>query len=63
MAPQASNVFLITGSYFSAGAGAELAGNIMATSYVTLGAHTGLKGRILSKSGYITLGANVTLEN
>jgi|GEM_PF-2245802 hypothetical protein len=60
---QASNVFLITGSYFSAGAGAELAGNIMATSYVTLGAHTGLKGRILSKSGYITLGANVTLEN
>jgi hypothetical protein len=60
---QASNVFLITGSYFSAGAGAELAGNIMATSYVTLGADAGLKGRILSQSGYITLGANATLEN
>ncbi|SCX05391.1 ice-binding family protein [Candidatus Aquiluna sp. UB-MaderosW2red] len=60
---QASNVFWVSGSYFSAGAGAVLSGNILATSYVTLGADAGLTGRIFSQSGYITLGANVTVKN
>jgi predicted acyltransferase (DUF342 family) len=60
---QASNVFWVTGSYFSAGAGAELAGNVLAFGDVTLGAGARLKGHIFSQSGDITLGADVTLNN
>lgn len=60
---KASNVFWVSGSYFSAGAGAVLAGSIMASGYVTLGAGAGLTGHVLSQSGYITLGPDVTLEN
>jgi hypothetical protein len=59
---QASNVFWVTGSYFSAGAGALLAGNVLAAGDVTLGAGAGFKGHIFSQSGSITLGADVTLE-
>jgi hypothetical protein len=56
-----SNVFWVTGSYFSAGAGAVLAGNVLSSGYVTLGAGAGLKGHIYSQSSYITLAADVTL--
>lgn len=60
---KASNVFWVTGSYFSAGAGAVLAGNIMAKSYATLGAGADFTGHLFAQSGYITLGADVTLKN
>ena len=59
---KASNVFWVTGSYFSAGAGALLFGNVLAAGDVTLGAGAGFKGHIFSQSGSITLGADVTLE-
>jgi hypothetical protein len=60
---KAGNVFWVTGSYFSAGAGAVLAGNVLASGYVTLGAGAGLTGHIFSQSGYITLGRDVTLDH
>jgi hypothetical protein len=59
---QASNVFWITGSYFTAGAGALLAGNVLAAGDVTLGAGARFKGHIFSQSGSITLGADVILN-
>jgi hypothetical protein len=58
---KASNVFWVTGSYFSAGAGALQSGNVLASGYVTLGAGARLKGNIYSQSGSITLGSDVTL--
>lgn len=58
---QTSNVFWVTGSYFTAGAGAMLAGNVLAAGDVTLGAGARFTGHIFSQSGYITLGAGVTL--
>jgi hypothetical protein len=60
---KASNVFWVTGSYFSGGSGAVLAGNILSSGYVTLGAGAGRKGHIYSQSGYITLGSDVTLDH
>jgi hypothetical protein len=60
---EASNVFWVTGSYFSAGTGAVLAGNVLASSYVTLGVGASLTGHIFSQSGYITLGSDVTLTH
>jgi hypothetical protein len=60
---KASNVFWVTGSYFSAGADAVLAGTVMANGYVTMGAGAELEGRVFSQSGYITLGSDVTLKN
>lgn len=60
---KASNVFWVSGSYFSAGAGAVLAGNVLSSGYVTLGAGAGLKGHIYSQSSYITLGSDVTLDH
>ena len=60
---KASNVFWVTTSYFSAGAGALLAGNVLSSGYATLGAGAGLKGHIFSQSSYITLGSDVTLNN
>jgi hypothetical protein len=59
---QASNVFWITGSYFTAGAGALLAGNVLAAGDVTLGAGARFTGHIFSQSGSITLGADVTIK-
>lgn len=58
---QASNVYWVTGEYFSAGAGSVLPGNIMATTYVTLGANTEVNGHIFSQTSYITLGSAVTV--
>ena len=58
----ASNVFWVTGSYFTAGAGALLAGNVLAAGDVTLGAGARFTGHIFSQSGSITLGADVTLK-
>jgi hypothetical protein len=60
---KASNVFWVTGSYFSAGAGALLAGNVLSSGYVTLGAGAKLTGNIYSQSGYITLGSDVILDH
>jgi len=57
-----SNIFWVTGSYFSAGADAVLAGTIMANGYVTMGAGAELEGRVFSQSGYILLGSDVTLK-
>jgi len=58
----ASNVFWVTGSYFTAGAGALLAGNVLAAGDVTLGAGAEFTGHIFSQSGSITLGADVTIK-
>ena len=55
---QAGNVFWVTGEYFSAGANAVLSGNIMATTYATLGAGSALTGRIFSQTSYLTLGSS-----
>lgn len=56
---QMKNIYWITGSYFSAGAGTYLGGNILATTYVTLGAGSKFHGRIYSQTSYITFGSSV----
>jgi hypothetical protein len=60
---QAGNVFWVTGSYFSAGAGTGLSGNILGTGYVTLGAGAAVQGRIFSQTGYVLFGAGGVSSN
>ena len=53
---RARNVFWSPGGALVTGADSIFVGNILATSYVSLGANTGIEGRIFSQNSYITMG-------
>jgi outer membrane protein OmpA-like peptidoglycan-associated protein len=57
---QAKNIFWVPKGYFTAGADSIFKGNVLATTYVSIGARTAIEGRLFSKSSYVIFGIGST---
>ena len=53
---QAKNVFWAPQGYFTAGASSVFKGNVLATSYISIGASTAIEGRLFSQTSYVLFG-------
>ena len=53
---QAKNVFWAPMGYYTAGASSILKGNVLATTYISIGAQASMEGRLQSQTSYVSFG-------
>jgi len=54
---QAKNVFWVPQDYFTAGADSIFKGNVLAATYISIGARTAIEGRLFSRLSYVVFGS------
>jgi len=54
---QAKNVFWAPQDYFTAGADSIFKGNVLAATYISIGARTAIEGRLFSRLSYVVFGS------
>jgi len=53
---QAKNVFWSPASYYTAGASSIFKGNVLATTYISIGDQASMEGRLMSQTSYVSFG-------